>query len=71
MAGAVNPRLKRALWCRWFHRWRWPSGGKPSSVTSAIGGQALVLTAGPGRTCCDACRDTEPMTRAYRQWLAS
>ena len=31
--------LKRALWCRWFHRWHWPRGEKPSSVTSAIGGR--------------------------------
>ena len=69
-AAGFSPRLKRALWCRWFHRWHWPRGGKPPSVTSAIGGQALRLSAGPGRSCCDACRDFD-YGRALRRWLAS
>jgi hypothetical protein len=66
----MNPRVKRALWCRWFHRWHWPRGEHPASVTSAAGGQALRLSAGPARTFCDACEDTG-YGRAYQKWLAS
>lgn len=67
----MSPRLKRALWCRWFHRWR--MARRPvSSVTSSIPGQpgALRLTAGPHRTSCDAC-DGHNYGRAYQKWLAS
>jgi hypothetical protein len=62
--------LKRALWCRWFHRYRWRRGEKPASVTSSAGGQSLRFSAGPGRSCCDACAGHN-YGRAYRRWLAS
>ena len=38
------------------------------SVTSATGGQALRLSAGPTRTSCDACADKN-YGRAHRRWL--
>jgi hypothetical protein len=65
----VNPALKRALWCRWFHRWR---RSRPSSVTSRdpSAGASLTLTAGFGRDFCRACENTD-YGRAYRRWLAS
>jgi hypothetical protein len=67
----VNPRLKRALWCRWFHRYRMPRHPAPA-VTSRdpAGSASLTLSAGPSRTSCDACQDTS-YGRAMRKWLAS
>ena len=61
--------LKRALWCRWWHRYRWQRTGK--TTTARLDGLALVLTAGPHRNCCWACENHPPMSRAYRKWLAS
>ena len=68
----MTPALKRALWCRWFHRWHMPR--RPESVTSLDpdgSGAALVLTGGPHRNCCDACEDAAPRSRAYDRWCAS
>ena len=67
----MNAALKRALWCRWFHRWRMPRRPAPA-VTSSVPGSsgALRLSAGPARTSCDACHDTD-YGRAMRKWLAS
>lgn len=68
----MNPALKRALWCRWFHRWHMPR--RPESVTSADpsgSGAYLVLTGGPHRDFCDACADAAPRSRAYDRWCAS
>lgn len=71
----MNPSLKRSLWCRWFHRYRRPRGFKPVSVRSedpSGSGAALVLIDGGfGRTCCDACADTDYGTRAYKRWCVS
>lgn len=68
----MTPALKRALWCRWFHRYRRhvhdriisedPSG---SGVAFIIGGVSF------GRTFCDACEDAPPRSRAYDRWCAS
>ncbi len=68
----MSPRLKRALWCRWFHRYRMPKP-QPSPVTSSVPGQpgALRFTAGPGRDFCDACEHHDYATRAARRWLTS
>ncbi len=69
MTGAA---VKRALWCRWFHRYRWRHGKRPQAVVSTDPGtgQSLRMTAGPGRTLCDACADRD-YGRALKQWLAS
>ena len=67
----MNPRLKRALWCRWFHRWHMPR--RPAAAVTSrdpAGSAALRLSAGPGRTYCDAC-DGFDYGRAYQRWLAS
>ena len=67
----MNPAVKRALWCRWFHRWRMPRHIAPA-VTSRdpAGSASLTLSAGPHRNCCDACDDFD-YGRAYRRWLAT
>lgn len=65
--------VKVALWCRWFHRWRWPKAPQRVVSTYPGAGRSLAMTAGPGRDYCWACED-EPkieMTRRYREWLAS
>jgi hypothetical protein len=69
----VNPRLKRALWCRWFHRWHMPRHPAPPVVSRdpSESGQTLRLSAGPHRNCCDACTGEPFENRTYRKWLAS
>ncbi len=70
-SSGFGPRLKRALWCRWFHRYRMPRRPAPAVVSSVPGNSgALRLSAGPHRNCCDACDDFG-YGRAYRKWLAS
>ena len=70
-AAGFSPRLKRALWCRWFHRWHMPRYPAPA-VTSRdpAGSASFTLSAGPHRSCCDACLDFD-YGRAHRRWLAS
>lgn len=68
----MNAALKRALWCRWFHRYRMPRT-QAAPVTSSIPGQpgALRLTAEPSRSLCDACEHHDYASRAARRWLTS
>ena len=49
------------------------NGATWNTIGAALGMTgALRLTAGPGRTCCDACADIADYgNRAYRRWLAS
>ncbi len=65
--------IKRALYCRWFHRWRMPRRVAAPVVSRdpSGSGQALVLSAGPHRNYCDACADTDYGSRAYKRWCAS
>ena len=69
----VSAAVKRALWCRWFHRYRMPRRPEPPVLTPARdgGGGMLVMHAGPSRTCCDACEGREYESRAARRWSAS
>ena len=67
------PSLKRSLWCRWFHRYRRQHA--PASVVSedpsGSGASLVLIDGGFGRTCCDACADTDYGSRAYKRWCAS
>ena len=68
---AVNLSLKRALWCRWFRRWRMPRDPAPAVVSREPGGSAsLRLSAGPSRNFCAACESYD-YGRCYRRWLTS
>jgi hypothetical protein len=68
----MNPRLKRALWCRWFHRWRMDRRPAPPVTSTYPGaGASLRMTAGPHRSFCDACEDVNYYSRAARRWEAS
>jgi hypothetical protein len=64
-----NGAVKRALWCRWFHRWRMRRH-VPDPVVSSVPGQpgALAMTAGPHRNFCGACEDHPYASRAARRW---
>ena len=72
MIKGVSIALKRALWCRWFHRWRMPRRAAAPVVSRDPSGQALRLTAGPRRSLCGACEGRDDYGgRAYRRWCAS
>jgi hypothetical protein len=71
LSTAKPGRIKRALWCRWFHRWHMPRYPAPAvSGRDPAGSSSFTLSAGPHRSCCDACRDFD-YGRAHRRWLAS
>jgi len=68
----VSAAVKRALWCRWFHRFRMPRHPGPPVLTPGPEGGMLVLHAGPHRASCGACHGREDyQSRAVRRWSAS
>ena len=63
----MTPALKRALWCRWFHRWhRVPIPVPPPGTPST----AAIITSCFERRDCTACEDAG-YGRAYARRLAS
>lgn len=53
----VGGQLKRALWCRWFHRWRRDLGSVPFQTTTGTAPWIMVIGPTFRRTSCGACED--------------
>ena len=70
----MRARIKRALWCRWFHRAHMPRKvqSRDFHPLSGVAGASLRMTAGPGRTFCWACENESSAyaSRAARRWEA-
>src|ERR1035441_3136356 len=48
LSTAKPGRIKRALWCRWFHRWHMPRYPAPAvSGRDPAGSSSFTLSAGP------------------------
>ena len=63
----MTPALKRALWCRWFHRWHRAPIPPPPPGTPPT---AAIITSRFERRDCRACEDTD-YGRAYGRRYAS